>query len=127
MNQTKMRKLEEIVQRRLQFANSISELHRQDNFGELLPHLWLSDVLRAIHSRIEAAPEDEKETVRIELLRSLSAAIEDVLVLEDQEFSDLISVGLFESIGALGEDRARLVRVLGPKGLSSYRMSDNFE
>lgn len=84
--------------------------HLDDNFGDVLPHLFLAGVLRLLLARIdEGGGNDREEIVNI------LAFLEDAFSAGDEERQELISTGFVENLPRVGEAGEGIRHVLGPK------------
>lgn len=80
--------------------------HIEDNFGEVLPHMFLGDVLRWMLSR-------EAEDVQGEIAAVMSI-LEEAFSAGDARRKELISTGFVENLPRSGEAGAEIRRRLGP-------------
>ena len=92
--------------------------HKSDNFGEVLPHLFIADVARLAVDRFFAlrnAPPDSRKQLESRL-QKLSAFLEDSYEKDGPEVEELLSVSFLEHLPRLGEEPAWRIREwLGPK------------
>lgn len=90
--------------------SALLEEHLQDNFGELLPHLFLGDVTRYVVSLHSAASRGA-----VQQQRELADILDD---LENEygnpESQELISVSFLENLPRPGELGSAIRRLVGP-------------
>lgn len=84
--------------------------HLEDNFGEVLPHLFLADVLRWLVSQSASAEGDGAA----EVLPVLSF-LEDAFEAGDDERQELISTGFLENLPRADEGGSTIRDMLPPK------------
>ena len=99
---------EAFVDRLVATHPELTELRRQhleDNFGEMLPHLWTSDLVRFLVARYEAEGVDAVGPVLATL---------DAEAGRDPEIDELLGVSFVEVLPHPGETGAGLVENLGP-------------
>jgi hypothetical protein len=95
--------------------------HLADNFGEVLPHLFLGDVTRYLVTRMihewQANP-DEAAAARNEVDEMLDA-LEQEFMAGDEEVEDLIAVSFLENLPRKGSQATRSARGWGQHFASS--------
>lgn len=82
--------------------------HREDNMGDLLPHVFFGDVTRWVvdhHLDLDADPSE---------LDPLLAALEKGMLDGSEEVKDLIAVSFLENLPYPDEDGADIIDRLGP-------------
>jgi hypothetical protein len=84
--------------------------HLDDNFGAVLPHLFLADVLRLLLARIDEAGVDDRGEVA-----NILSFLEDAFSAGDAERQELISTGFVENLPRVGEPGDGIRRMLGPE------------
>jgi hypothetical protein len=92
--------------------------HKKDNFGEVLPHVFMGDVARfALREFAETCNGPAHNRAKAELvLRSLFAFLETAYESEDPEIQELISVSFLENLPRPGEgDQSRIRDFAGPQ------------
>ena len=80
--------------------------HLEDNEGEMLPHLYLADVMRWLAKRA---------TVREDLCRAILRWLEDAYATGNEEIRGLLTVSGVELIPDPGEPGSELRTLLGPR------------
>lgn len=91
----------------------VLEEHLTDNFGELLPHIFLGDVVRWVLTLMATARAEGSLTAQRELREFLSH-LEDVYVGGNEELQELLSVSFLENLPRPEEDGAEIRTQLGP-------------
>jgi len=80
--------------------------HLEDNFGELLPHLWTSDLARHVVARYQSDGSDAVAP----LLEQLDEAAG-----HDPEVDEVLGVSFVELLPNPGEPGAEVTDLLGPR------------
>ena len=88
---------------------SLLDEHLEDNFGRVLPHPFLADVLREALTAVEADQRDCGLDVEV-LLNYLEEAFRE----GDEERQELISTGFVENLPRSGEPGYAIRGMLGP-------------
>jgi hypothetical protein len=107
------KKTQRFVQRLVEsFPSLVPALdeHLDDNFGELLPHVFLGDVVRWIVSMSSQKGATDPGSELAVFLREL----EGIFASGDNEIQELISVSFLENLPRLGEESAVIRTQLGP-------------
>jgi hypothetical protein len=84
--------------------------HVEDNFGDVLPHLFLADVLRWLLAQLDEGGGDDRAEIT-----DILSFLEDAFSAGDEERQELISTGFVENLPRPGEPGARIRRMLGPE------------
>jgi hypothetical protein len=94
---------------------ALLEEHLDDNFGELLPHLYFGDVTRRFEDlwKVRIGPSASVE------LRGILEQLEQGLVLEDDYVQNLIAVSFIEDLQDLWHD-PEFEAMLGPRMKHEY-------
>ena len=79
--------------------------HLDENFGELLPHVWTSDLARYVTQRFR----DEGATAVRPVLDTLEAQLG-----RDPDVDELVAVSFVELLPLTGEEGAGVTELLGP-------------
>ena len=87
--------------------------HMQDNFGALLPHVFLGDVTRWVVGLVTASKAEAILRNRPELT-SILRYLEDSYASGDVELQELISVSFLELLPRPGESGAEIRHMVGP-------------
>lgn len=85
------------------------EEHRDDNFGEILPHVFFGEVTRYMIRLVAGNSTQEKAEVV-----SILAFLEREFAKGDSELCELISVSFLEHLPRTGELGAQLRLMVGP-------------
>ena len=97
------------------------EEHLTDNFGELLPHIFLGDVVRWVLALMATARAEESLTAQRELHEFL-CRLEDTYAGGNEELQELLSVSFLENLPRSGEDGAEIRNQLGPNLTKQLRV-----
>ena len=89
------------------------EEHLTDNFGELLPHIFLGDVVRWVLSLFATARAEGSFASRREL-RDILEYLEDAFASGNRELQELLSVSFLENLPRPGDDGSEIRTQLGP-------------
>lgn len=81
--------------------------HLDDNFGELLPHVFLADVMRRAVELHESGQQDRAKKILDDL--------EDRFAAGDAGIQELISTGFLEALPSAGERGHDIRALLGPE------------
>jgi hypothetical protein len=114
----------QLLVRRYPRLQPIFDEHVSDNFGEVLPHLFLGDLTRYSVSRFVAVesgmlPKDSEAEWE---LRRLLSDLEDAYSAGDEELQELISVSFLENLPRPDEEASGLRAWLGPALLAQLRV-----
>lgn len=112
MSQTTEDFVRALVERFPRLAPLLEE-HLADNFGELLPHIFLGDVVRWVLTLMATARAEGSLTAQRELRQFLSH-LEDTYASENEELQELLSVSFLENLPRPGEEGAEIRTQLGP-------------
>jgi hypothetical protein len=80
--------------------------HLEDNFGELLPHLWTSDLARHVVARFQSDGPDAVAPLLEQLDKEAG---------RDPEVDEVLGVSLVELLPDPGEPGAEVADLLGPR------------
>jgi hypothetical protein len=97
------------------------EEHLTDNFGELLPHIFLGDVVRWVLTLMATARAEGSLAAQREL-RAFLSHLEDVYVGGNEELQELLSVSFLENLPRPEEDGAEIRTQLGPSLTKQLRI-----
>lgn len=92
--------------------------HLEDNFGELLPHVFLGQFTRwllSLYSRASAFSEAETH------VKMFLDYLEQLYVTENEEARELISVSILENFPDPGDEHSTIVELLGPELKAEYQ------
>jgi hypothetical protein len=89
------------------------EEHLNDNFGELLPHIFFGDVVRWAVTLMTMTDAERNLTSLLELRKFLSY-LESAYSSGNDELQELLSVSFLENLPRPGEDGAAIRKQLGP-------------
>lgn len=84
--------------------------HLKDNYGEVLPHLFLADVLRLTIARLQSGASKTEDLVVGRLLTYLERSFRE----GDDERQELISTGFVENLPRVNEPGHEVRAMLGP-------------
>ncbi len=101
-----------LVERSPSLAPLLEE-HLRDNFGELLPHIFLGDVVRWVLTLMATARAEGSLTAQREL-REFLCRLEDTYASGNEELQELLSMSFLENLPRSGEDGAEIRNQLGP-------------
>jgi len=90
----------------------ILEEHINDNFGEILPHVFFGDLTRYVLSLLGEASRGD-EAARREL-REILDYLEETYAGGDVELQELIFVSFLENLPRPDEDGAQIREMVGP-------------
>jgi len=100
------------------YLNDLLIEHKRDNFGDILPHVFIADVARlaiAMLSSLRNAPPDNRAQIESRL-RKLLDFLEASYENEGPEVEELLSVSFLEHLPRPGEGDAWGIREwVGPK------------
>jgi hypothetical protein len=94
--------------------STLLEEHIKDNFGELLPHLFLGDVTRHIVALAQTPVPQASFAVRREL-KTILEAIEHGYVTGNAELQELIAASFLENLPTKGEPGSEIRGMVGPE------------
>jgi hypothetical protein len=94
--------------------DAMLEEHLKDNFGEILPHVFLGDVTRHAVAISESAEFGRSLGARREL-KSLLDSMEHAYAIGNAEVLELIAASFLENLPANGEPGTALRLMIGPK------------
>ena len=103
-----------LVERFPQALRPIFEEHIKDNFGEILPYLFIADICRHVESLFLFVSSGADVTFRKELENILSS-LEEAYASGDNELQELISVSFLEHLPRPGEKGSEIRDMLGPR------------
>lgn len=95
--------------------------HIEDNFGEILPHLFFGDLTRYVVSLFLAARDGGDKSTRQEL-RAILDFLEQSYASADDEVQELISVSFLEHLPRADEDGYELRKMVGRNLLGQLRV-----
>lgn len=98
--------LRDLVARHPDLVADLAE-HLDDNFGELLPHLLLADIMRRTVALHETGDRDRAQAILDDLERRFAEG--------DRATQDLISTGFVEILPYAGERGYGVRALLGPE------------
>lgn len=96
------------------------EEHLKDNFGEVLPHVFLGDVTRHIIAMALTADSGSGLAVRREL-KSVLERLESEYAAGNAEAQELIAASFLENLPGVGEPGSAIRNMVGPKLGSQLR------
>ncbi len=120
MSQTTEAFVRALVQR-FPSLTPLLEEHLADNFGDLLPHLFLDDVVRWALDLMAMARAERSVTAQRELCEFLSH-FEDAYASGNVELQELLSVSFLENLPRPHEDGAEIRAHLGPNLTKQLRV-----
>lgn len=88
------------------------EEHVEDNFGEILPHVFFGDLTRYILSLLSAATAGGGLPPRSEL-REILDYLEEAYSEANEEIQELISVSFLENLPRPGENGSQIREMIG--------------
>lgn len=102
----------------------IFDEHISDNFGEVLPHLFLGDLTRYVVARfVEGEGESPRQSNEAEQdVRRLLNELEQVYADGDGEIQELMSVSFLENLPRPGEEASGVRAWLGPEFSAQLRV-----
>ena len=106
---------------RFQSLAPLLEEHLADNLGELLPHMFLDDIVRWVVALMTTARVEGDLTAQREVLEFLSL-LEDTYASGNEELQELLSVSFLENLPRPDEDGAEIRTQLGPSLTKQLRI-----
>ena len=94
--------------------DAMLEEHLKDNFGEILPHVFLGDITRHAVAMCENAESGRSLGAQREL-KSLLDSMEHAYATGNTEVQELIAASFLENLPANGEPGSALRLMIGPK------------
>jgi hypothetical protein len=104
---------------RFQSLAPLLEEHLADNFGELLPHVFLGDVVRwvlVLRTTAQGSLTAQRE------VREFLSLLEDAYASGNEEIQELLSVSFLENLPRPDEDGAEIRTQLGPSLTKQLRI-----
>jgi hypothetical protein len=93
---------------------TLLEDHMRDNFGEILPHLFMGDVARHVIALVRAPVSDDSLAVRREL-KTVLETIEHGYATGTPDVQELIAASFLENLPTQGEPGSEIRGMVGPK------------
>jgi hypothetical protein len=90
------------------------EEHAEDNFGEILPHVFFGDLTRYIVSRFLAIKRGRSTVEDRKDLLDMLQYLEDAYNQGDDDIENVIAVGFLERLPRPEEEGGELRNMLGP-------------
>ena len=113
MSETTKSFVRSFVSRFPEFRGVLEE-HLEDNFGELLPHLFFGDVTRYVVERFQSASRLNDASTLVEVQRLLDF-LEAAYATEGDEVEELLAVSFLEALPRPLEEGHEIRRLLGPR------------
>jgi len=89
------------------------EDHVKDNFGEVLPHVFLGDVTRHVIALVQAPASDDSLAVRREV-KNILDTMEHGYATGNSEVQELIAASFLENLPAKEEPGSEIRGMVGP-------------
>jgi hypothetical protein len=110
-----------LIAARFSPLGAVLEEHMQDNFGEILPHVFFGDLTRYVVS-LASEGGTATEFARLCEMYEILDYLEEVYSSGDEELSELISVSFLENLPRPGEVGSQIRDIVGPNLTKQLRV-----